>query len=160
MKETCPVKDGHVSFLHNVCIQWKFSCLYHCDRINAGLCSTAALECITFGVTGSLSIGTIYLDRGSCAFAVVIIGTVVCFTVNLDFFAAASVGEAVGHGISDTFLETSTACLIGIGSIFTGYIDLTFGAELIFVVDTLNCWTFKNCHSDILLKNILNRFRK
>ena len=61
------------------------------------------------------------------------------FAVNLDLFASASIGEAVGHGASDTFLETSTAGFICTGGIFTGYINLTFGTELIFVVDTFDC---------------------
>ena len=61
------------------------------------------------------------------------------FTVNLDFFAAAAAAKAVSHGISDPFLKTSTACLICIGGILTGYIDLSFGAELLLIVGTFNC---------------------
>ena len=86
-----------------------------------------------------MCIRAVYLNGGCCTFAVIIIGTVVGFAVNLDFFTSAAVCKAVCHGAAAAFLETSTACLIGIGSIFTGYIDLTFGAELIFVVDTFNC---------------------
>ena len=103
------------------------------------LCSAAALECIAFGVAGSLGIGAVYLDRRGGTFAVIVIGTIVGFTVNLDLFAATAVSEAVGHGSSDTFLKASAAGFACIGSIFTGYVDLSFGTELIFVVDTFDC---------------------
>ena len=103
------------------------------------LCSAAALECVTFCIAGSFRIGTVYLNRGGSTFTVIIIGTVVGLAVNLDSFAAASIGEAVGHGISHTFLETSAACLICTRSILSGYVNLTFGTKLIFVVDTFDC---------------------
>lgn len=103
------------------------------------LYSAAALECIAFSIAGSLRIGAVDLDGRGSTFAVIIISAVMGFTVNLDFFTAAAIGEAVGHGTSDTFLEASAAGFTCIGSIFAGYVDLAFGTELIFVVDTFDC---------------------
>ena len=101
--------------------------------------SAAALEGITLSIAGCLCIGTIYLDRGSSTFAVIIIGTVVSFAVNLNLFTSTAICETVSHGTSGTLLKTSAACFICTCSVLACYIDFTFGTELIFVVDTFDC---------------------
>lgn len=98
-----------------------------------------ALECGTFCFGRISCVGAVYLDRRSGTLAVVVVGTVVCFAVDLDRFASASIGEFVAHRASGAFLEASAACLVCIGSVFAGDVDITFGAELILIVDTFDC---------------------
>ena len=97
------------------------------------------LEGIALGIAGFMGVGAVYLDGRSGTFAVIIIGTVVGFAVNLDFFAATAIGEAVCHGTFRTLLKTAAACLAGRSSIFAGDINLTLGTELLFVVNTFDC---------------------
>ena len=98
-----------------------------------------ALESIALCVTGFMGVGTVYLNGRSRAFAVIIIGTVVGFAVNLDFFAAASIRKAVCHRIFRAFLKTATACLVCRSGIFTDNINTAFGTEFFFVVNTFDC---------------------
>ena len=104
--------------------------------------SAFAAESITFCITAAMRIGTGYID-GSCgAFAVLIVGAVVCFAVDVDRFTSAS-GIYCVH-CSPVFLVTEAfagciICIAGFGSI---YIDGTFGAEGVFVVTAVVGGTF------------------
>ena len=102
--------------------------------------SAFAAESITFCITAAMCIVTGYID-GSCgAFAVFIVGAVVCFAVNLDRVAATAICEAV-HGTAATLTEAAAAGFICTGGTFAHDVDLVFGAELVFVVKTGCCGT-------------------
>ena len=90
------------------------------------LCTTMTLEGITFRVAGSFGVGAVYLNRRGGTFAVIVIGTVVSFAVDLDFFTSVAVCKVVCHRAAAAFLETSTACLVCVCGIFTCYINLAF----------------------------------
>ena len=81
-----------------------------------------------------------YVDRSSSAFAVLIVGAVVCFAVNLDRVASTAICEAV-HGTTATLTEAAAAGFICTGGTFAHDVDLAFGAELVFVVKTGCCGT-------------------
>ena len=75
------------------------------------LCTTMTLEGITFRVAGSFGIGAVYLNRRGGTFAVIVIGTVVSFAVNLDFFTSVAVCKVVCHGAAAAFLSPVTSIL-------------------------------------------------
>ena len=104
--------------------------------------SAFAFECIAFCITATMGIISGYVDRSSSAFAVLIVGAVVCFAVDVDRFTSAS-GIYCVH-CSPVFLVTEAfagciICIAGFGSI---YIDGTFGAEGVFVVTAVVGGTF------------------
>ena len=118
--------------------------------------SAFAAESITFCITAAMSIVTGYVD-GSCgAFAVLIVGTVVCFAVDVN-------GLTPTAGICGIFYRTfflSTEAFTGgilcITCICAFDIDGSPGTERIFVIVAVVCGTFKTCHkSDLLIIMIL-----
>ena len=117
-----------------------------CLLLRWKLYAAVALEGVTLGFLRRMCTGTVYLDRRGCTLAIIIIGTVVGFTVDLNPVTSTSAGIAVCHGTSGTFFETAAACFICSGSIFSGNVDVTFGTELFLIVHTGSCWTFQSCH--------------
>ena len=58
--------------------------------------------------------------------SLIIIGTVVCFTVDLDLCHIHSrLAQLSCHRISAALTETAAACFICSGSIFAGHVDVT-----------------------------------
>jgi len=110
------------------------------------LCTTMALESVTSCIGRCMCIGAVYLNGGCCTFAVVIIGTVVGFAVNLDFVAAAAICVAVFHGTVGSLSETATACFISTVCVVTGDLDITARTEFVVVVNTFCCRTVQNSH--------------
>ena len=98
-----------------------------------------ALEGVASCIGRCMCIGAVYLNGGCCTFAVIVIGTVVGFAVDLDFVAAAAVCIAVFHGTVGSLAETAAACLICRSSIFACHVNITFLTELFFVVNTGHC---------------------
>ena len=76
------------------------------------LCATMALEGVTSCIGRCMCIRAVYLNGGCCTFAVIIIGTVMGFAVDLDFVAATVICIAVFHGTAGSLSETAAACLI------------------------------------------------
>ena len=71
-----------------------------------------ALEGVTSCIGRGMCIGAVYLNGGCCTFAVIIIGTVVGFAVDLDFVAATVICIAVFHGTAGSLKDLFEGCLI------------------------------------------------
>ena len=96
--------------------------------------SAFAAESITFCITAAMRIGTGYID-GSCgAFAVLIVGAVVCFAVDVNGLTPTA--GICGIFYSTLFLVTEafTGGVVRITSICTFDTDGSPGAERIFVI--------------------------
>ena len=113
--------------------------------------SAFTAEGITFCITAAMCIITGYID-GSCGtFAVLIVGTVVCFAVDVNGFTPTA-------GISSIFYRTFflstkafTGGIICITCICSFNIDGSPGTERILVIVAVVCGTFKTCHKSVLL---------
>ena len=113
--------------------------------------SAFAAESITFCITAAMRIGTGYID-GSCgAFAVLIVGAVVCFAVDVNGLTPTA--GICGIFYSTLFLVTEafTGGVVRITSICTFDTDGSPGAERIFVIAAVVCGAFKTCHKSVLL---------
>ena len=100
-----------------------------------------ALESIALCVTGFMGVGTVYLNGRSRAFAVIIIGTVVGFAVNLDGLTSTAVFGTV-HGTLAFFPEASAGCFFRTFCTVTHDVDFPSGTKHIFIVSTGCCGTF------------------
>ena len=117
--------------------------------------SAFAAESITFCITAAMCIVTGYID-GSCgAFAVLIVGAVVCFAVDVNGLTPTA--GICGIFYSTLFLVTEafTGGIICITCICAFHINGTFGTERIFVIVAVVCGTFKDCHKSVLLINMI-----
>ena len=106
--------------------------------------SAFAAESITFCITAAMRIGTGYID-GSCgAFAVLIVGAVVCFAVDVNGLTPTA--GICGIFYSTLFLVTEafTGGVVRITSICTFDTDGSPGAERIFVIAAVVCGAFKD----------------
>lgn len=113
--------------------------------------SAFAVKSITFCITAAMSIVTGYID-GSCgAFAVLIVGTVVCFAVDVN--GLTPIAGICGIFYRTFFLSTEafTGGIICITCICSFNIDGSPGTERIFVIVAVVCGTFKICHKSVLL---------
>ena len=82
-----------------------------------------------------MCIGAVYLNGGCCTFAVVIIGTVVGFAVNLDGLTSTAVFGTV-HGTLALFPEASAGCFFRTFCTVTHDVDFPSGTKHIFIVST------------------------
>ena len=92
-----------------------------------------------------------YID-GSCGtFAVLIVGAVVCFAVDVNGLTPTA--GICGIFYSTLFLVTEafTGGVVRITSICTFDTDGSPGAERIFVIAAVVCGAFKTCHKSVLL---------
>ena len=113
--------------------------------------SAFTAESITFCITAAMCIITGYID-GSCGtFAVLIVGTVVCFAVDVNGFTSTTGISSICCRIFFLIAETFTGGIICITCICAFHINGTFGTERIFVIVAVVCGTFKDCHKSVLL---------
>lgn len=117
--------------------------------------SAFTAESITFCITAAMCIITGYID-GSCGtFAVLIVGTVVCFAVDVNGFTSTTGISSICCRIFFLIAETFTGGIICITCICAFHINGTFGTERIFVIIAVVCGTFKDCHKSVLLINMI-----
>lgn len=112
-------------------------------QINPGQAlSTFTFKCIAFCIAAAVCIITGYINGGGGTFTMFVVGTVVCFAVDVDGFASAS-GI---HGVfCRTFILTSktfTGSIVCVTGFCTFYIDGAFGTERILVVAAVMGGTF------------------
>lgn len=113
--------------------------------------SAFAAESITFCITAAMCIVTGYID-GSCgAFAVLIVGAVVCFAVDVNGLAPTAGICGIFYSALFLVTEAFTGGVVCITSICTFDTDGSPGAERIFVIAAVVCGAFKTCHKSVLL---------
>ena len=106
--------------------------------------SAFTAEGIAFCITAAMCIITGYID-GSCGtFAVLIVGTVVCFAVNVNGFTSAAGICSICCGTFFLIAEAFTGGIICITCICALYINGSFGTERIFVIVAVVRGTFKD----------------
>lgn len=80
-----------------------------------------------------------------------IVGALPGFAVNVDFFTAAGVFDAVYCRAFIAVAEASAAGFVCNPGIRSCDFDFSSGTESVFVVDAGYCCTVKNCHVHVLL---------
>jgi hypothetical protein len=88
------------------------------------------------------------INGGGCTFAVVVVGTFLSLTVNIDLFTATVLSIAVHGGARRIAVaEASAGGILCMAGICTGDLDITSGTEFVFVVHAFYSRTFQNCHT-------------
>ena len=95
---------------------------------------TAAAERTALGFLTAACAVSGDMNVSGLAFAVVIKGTVLCFTVYADFCTAAAGG--IGHRSLSALFKALAARFHGAFGSASAYADISFGAELVLVVNT------------------------
>ena len=108
--------------------------------------SAFTFKCGTFCIAAAVRVVTIYINGGGGTFAVLVVGAVVGFAVDVDgFTAAAGVYGICGRSFVLT-AKTLTGSIVCIACLGAFYIDGTFGTEGIPVVAAVMGGTFQKCH--------------
>lgn len=115
--------------------------------------SFSAFTCksATFGFCFCAGVFAVDVNSGSSTAAVLIIGAFPGFAVNIDFFTAAGIFEAVCCRAFIAVAEASAAGFVCSPGIRSCDFDFSSGTESVFVVDAGYCCTVKNCHGHVLL---------
>ena len=109
---------------------------YHKPFVSICLPLLFAAECAAHRL---LAIGRTWscdTDLRSAAFTVVIIHTFTCLAVYIDRLAATAAGTGSCHTLTFSLLKASTACLVWCIGCIAGHLDIPFGTQFLFVVDT------------------------
>ena len=114
-------------------------------------------EGITFCIAAFCSMTAGNINGGGCTFAVVVVGTFLSLTVNIDLFTATVLSSTV-HGRAGRIAvaEASAGSILCMAGICTGYLDITSGTEFVFVVHAFYSRTFQNCDSQFIPSWILS----
>ena len=87
------------------------------------------------------------INGRGCTFAVVVVGTFLSLTVNIDLFTATVLSIAVHGGARRIAVaEASAGGILCMAGICTGDLDITARTELVVVVNTFCCRTVQNSH--------------
>lgn len=93
-------------------------------------------ESAAFGIVAIAGTGAVNIDGCCHALAVIIVGALMRFAVNLDFFAAAVLHSGVFHSTVIPFAEASAACLVSVLCFVADDLNIASGAELVLIVKT------------------------
>jgi len=109
-------------------------------------------EGITFCIAAFCGMTAGNINGRGCTFAVVVVGTFLSLTVNIDLFTATVLSSTV-HGRAGRIAvaEASAGSILCMSGICTGDLDITSGTEFVVVVHAFYSRTFQNCHSQLFL---------
>ena len=104
------------------------------SKLRWNLFPAAAAEGAALGFLAAACAVSGDMDVSSLAFAVIVKGTVLRFAVYADFRAAAAGG--VGHRSLSALFKALAACFRGAFRAAAAHTDISFGTELVLIVNT------------------------
>jgi hypothetical protein len=79
------------------------------------------------------------LTGRTCLILIIFAGT--RLAADIDRRTSASIRRTVGHGTFAPFHKAGAECIVGITRILASHLDISFGTEFVFVVNTRGCCT-------------------
>ena len=131
---------GHF-FIQNFLSISYFCSIPALSRICQSSAAVFAAEGLTDCILAAVCTGAVNIDLVGCTFAVFIVGTAFSLTVHMDTAASTAAGYRIDRRTFRSVTKAVAAGLIGNSRIPATDADISAGAELILIVDTVGYHT-------------------